>query len=141
MGLAPLQLMDHLLKNAGIIQRSTGGEHTHFICNSIACENLLCTVPGKMHPVHFCLLIPIIHIPLRLFGPVEHHMPGGYNRVRLVIIKVKMCNARSNVQQLEIHPSLGPVGRKLGPGIQMISSAASHNQRLALILKIHQRII
>ena len=55
---------------------------------------------------------------------------------RLVIIKVKMCNARSNVQQLEIHPSLGPVGRKLGPGIQMISSAASHNQRLALFRSV-----
>ncbi len=47
----------------------------------------------------------------------------------------------SNIQNLEIKPPPRAVGGKLRARKQMVCAAAPHDERLALVLKVYQRIV
>ena len=138
MGLAALELLDHLAEKPCVFKRSPGGDHAHVIGDTVKPEYILDVAAGKMNPVDFCLFRAVIYIALRLFRAVDHHLPCSHHCVFFTFVKIEMGFSGCNIQDLEIQSSSGSVSRQLRAGIQMIGSAASHDERSALVFEIHQ---
>ena len=138
---AALKLGDHSFKYPFIFQRGSCVKDALIVGYAIASQNILYIISRKMNPVHFGLVNAVVFIFLKFFWPVDNHVSGGYDGFVLFMIKMKMCNSGSNIENLKINSSPRTVGGKLWAREKMISAAASHNKRSALIFKIQVRII
>ena len=68
-------------------------------------------------------------------------MPCGNDGVDPLVFKIKMCFPGSDIQDLEIKPPFGAVGREPGAREQMVSPAAAHDERLFFVHKIYEGVV
>jgi hypothetical protein len=78
---------------------------------------------------------PIVIIALLFPGAVEDHISGGDDV--LFPVEIKMSLSCSDIEQLKIHPTAGPVCREFGQGHQPVSAAAPHEKRVLSVFKIN----
>lgn len=140
-GLTVLQFGDHSFKQPFVLQGSAGVKYAHIIPDPVTSQDIRHIAAGEMYPVYLCLVCSIVFVFLKFFRTVKNHIAGRDNGVIFCMIKVEMCNAGGNIQNLKIQSSTGTVGGKLWAVIKAISAAASYNQRFCLIFEVYERII
>ena len=130
-----LQFADDLLEDMRVLQRRPAVDDMFSVLKTVLAQDIGDIVACKMNPEHLRVISSVVIVPLLLPGTVEDHVPGGDDV--FLPVKVKMSLSGSDIEQLEIHPPPGPVGRHLGEGHQSVGAAASYEERVLSVLKIN----
>lgn len=114
-------------------------DYVHIIGNAIFPENIFDIVSRKMNPVDFRMINAVVIITLFLFGAVQHHISCGDDLLHAM--KVEMCLAGGDIQELVVYAATGTVRGELGPGQEMVGAATSYEKRVGLVLEIQSFVM
>ena len=134
-GPAVFELFDDLLKNVVVFQGGAAVDDVLLVLEAVLAQDVGDVAPGEVDPEDLRVVRAVIIVALFLPGAVDHHVAGGDDV--FLAVKIKMSLSGRHIEQLEVHPAAGAVGRQLGQGHQAVGAAAAHEQRVFPVFKIN----